>query len=71
MWADWEFIQFYKHTFVFAYVLCTTYKHIFLDSHLDQLTDQEFNDVLLHYYDAYLDYLEKGELPENLGGNAQ
>lgn len=31
MWADWEFIRFYKHTFVFAYLLYTTYKHIFLD----------------------------------------
>ncbi len=26
-------------------------------SHLDQLNDQQFNDVLLYYYDAYLQYI--------------
>ena len=30
----------------------------------NDLTDEEFNDVLLHYYDAYLDYVENGNVPE-------
>ena len=30
----------------------------------EDLTDEEFNDVLLHYYDAYLEYLESGEVPD-------
>ncbi len=33
-------------------------------SEMEELTDEQFNDVLLHYYDAYLDYLENGEIPE-------
>jgi hypothetical protein len=33
-------------------------------SHLEEFTDEEFNNVLLHYYDAYLNYLENGEIPE-------
>lgn len=32
----------------------------------DEFTDEEFNDVLLHYYDAYLEYLETGEVPDDL-----
>ena len=28
-------------------------------SNLDVLTDEQFNDVLLHYYDAYLEYIGK------------
>lgn len=29
-----------------------------------EFTDEEFNDVLLHYYDAYLYYVENGNIPE-------
>ena len=32
----------------------------------EDFTDEEFNDVLLHYYDAYLEYLETGEIPDDL-----
>lgn len=33
-----------------------------------ELSDEEFNDILLEYYDAYLEYLESGENPEGLEG---
>ncbi len=35
-------------------------------SNKEEFTDEEFNDVLLHYYDAYLEYLETGEVPDDL-----
>ena len=35
-------------------------------SDTEDLTDEEFNDILLHYYDAYLDYLETGNIPEDI-----
>ena len=31
-----------------------------------EFTDEEFNDVILHYYDAYLNYVESGELPDEI-----
>lgn len=34
----------------------------------EEFTDEEFNDVLLHYYDAYLDYMENGEIPDDIIG---
>lgn len=37
-------------------------------SHLEELTDEEFNDILLYYYDAYLEYIDTGDIPEELGG---
>ena len=37
-------------------------------SETEEFTDEEFNDVLLHYYDAYLNYLDSGELPEDIIG---
>nr|MBE6544979.1 hypothetical protein [Oscillospiraceae bacterium] len=33
-------------------------------SEILEFSDEEFNDVLLHYYDAYLNYIEGGELPD-------
>ena len=35
-------------------------------SHTVELSDEEFNDVLLHYYDAYLEYLDTGVVPDGL-----
>ena len=32
----------------------------------ENLTDEEFNDILLSYFDAYLEYQESGKLPEDL-----
>ncbi len=34
-------------------------------SDVDSLTDEEFNSILLHYYEAYQKYLESGEIPED------
>ncbi len=31
-----------------------------------ELTDEEFNDVLLSYFDAYLDYVNNGTVPDDL-----
>ena len=31
-----------------------------------ELTDEEFNDILLEYFDAYLDYVNSGDLPEGI-----
>ena len=31
-----------------------------------ELTDEEFNDILLEYFDAYLDYVNSGDLPEGV-----
>lgn len=33
---------------------------------VDSLSDEEFNDVMLSYYDAYLKYQETGEIPEGI-----
>ena len=35
----------------------------------EEFTDEEFNDVLLHYYDAYLEYLDTGNIPDDLPDN--
>lgn len=35
-------------------------------SDIDEITDEQANDIILSYYDAYLDYLETGEVPDNL-----
>ena len=35
-------------------------------SDMDDLTDEEFTDIMLHYYETYLNYLETGEVPEDL-----
>lgn len=32
----------------------------------ENLTDEEFNDILLSYFDAYLEYQESGKIPEDL-----
>jgi uncharacterized membrane protein required for colicin V production len=31
---------------------------------IDEITDDEANDIILSYYDAYLDYLETGSVPD-------
>ena len=31
---------------------------------IDEITDDEANDIILSYYDAYLEYLETGNIPE-------
>ena len=31
-----------------------------------ELTDEQFNDILLEYYDVYLDYINNGTLPEGV-----
>ena len=33
---------------------------------VDSLSDEEFNDIMLSYYDAYLKYQETGEIPEGI-----
>ncbi len=33
---------------------------------IDEITDDEANDILLSYYDAYLDYLETGSVPNGI-----
>ena len=38
----------------------TTYPEVF------EFTDEEFNDVLLSYFDAYLDYVNNGTIPEDI-----
>ena len=35
-------------------------------SDIDEITDEQANDIILSYYDAYLDYLETGEVPDDL-----
>ena len=32
----------------------------------DEISDEEFNDIMINYYDAYLEYLETGKIPDNL-----
>ncbi len=32
----------------------------------DTLTDEEMNDIILNYYDAYLEYMETGKLPPEI-----
>ena len=33
-----------------------------------EVTDEEFNDILLSYFDAYLEYQNSGEVPDNIPG---
>ena len=35
-------------------------------SDIDEITDEQVNDIILSYYDAYLDYLETGEIPDGI-----
>ena len=35
----------------------------------EELSDEEFNDILLNYYDAYLEYQETGKLPPEIDQN--
>ncbi|MBO7304437.1 MAG: CvpA family protein [Clostridia bacterium] len=35
-------------------------------SELSEITDDEINDIILSYYDAYLDYLENGTVPDGV-----
>ena len=35
-------------------------------SEVDTLTDEEFNGILLHYYEAYQEYVNSGEIPEGV-----
>ena len=32
----------------------------------DEISDEEFNDIMMNYYDSYLEYLETGKVPDNL-----
>ena len=34
-------------------------------SQVDELTDEEFNSILLHYYEAYQEYLNSGDIPDD------
>ena len=34
----------------------------------EELTDDDINDIILSYYDAYLKYLENGTIPDGVGG---
>lgn len=35
-------------------------------SEVEEITDEQASDIILSYYDAYLEYLETGEIPEDL-----
>ncbi len=35
-------------------------------SDVDEITDEEANDIILSYYDAYLDYIESGAVPDGI-----
>ena len=32
----------------------------------NEISDEEFNDIMINYYDSYLEYLETGKIPDNL-----
>ncbi len=36
-----------------------------------ELTDEQFNDILLEYYDVYLDYINNGTIPEDILNSIQ